>query len=103
MSERSQSHVPFYEGDVGAFYSSEVWPPFLVEQVLFFVEQVLSLQSKSPPCRASFQESETWWASLGLRSVRSPTQRMGSTFFGPMDMGLLGSPSLISYELKNGN
>ena len=46
MPERSQSRVPFYEGDVGAFYSSEVWPPFLVEQVL-------SLQSKSPPCRAS--------------------------------------------------
>ena len=44
--ERSQSRVPFYEEDVGAFYSSEVWPPFLVEQVL-------SLQSKSPPCRAS--------------------------------------------------
>ena len=32
--ERSQSRVPFYEEDVGAFYSSEVWPPFLVEQVL---------------------------------------------------------------------
>ena len=46
MLERSQSRVPFYEEDVGAFYSSEVWPPFLVEQVL-------SLQSKSPPCRAS--------------------------------------------------
>ena len=44
--EMSQSRVPFYEEDVGVFYSSEVWPPFLVEQVL-------SLQSKSPPCRAS--------------------------------------------------
>ena len=44
--ERSQSRVPFYEEDVGAFYSSEVLPPFLVEQVL-------SLQSKSSPCRAS--------------------------------------------------
>ena len=43
--ERSQSRVPFYE-DVGAFYSSEVLPPFLVEQVS-------SLQSKSHPCRAS--------------------------------------------------
>ena len=31
--ERSQSRVPFYEEDVGAFYSSEVLPPFLVEQV----------------------------------------------------------------------
>ena len=62
--ERGQSRVPFYE-DVGAFYSSEVLPPFLVEQVF-------SLQSKFPPCRASFQESETWWASLGLRSIRGP-------------------------------
>ena len=43
--ERSQLRVPFYE-DVGAFYSSEVLPPFLVEQVS-------SLQSKSPPCRTS--------------------------------------------------
>ena len=31
--ERSQSRVPFYEEDVGAFYSREVWPPFLAEQV----------------------------------------------------------------------
>ena len=90
--ERSQSRVPLYEEDVGAFYSSEVLPPFLVEQVS-------SLQSKSSPCRASLQESETWWASLGLRSVRGPTQRMGSTFFGPMDMGLLGSPSLYPLQL----
>ena len=44
--ERSQSRVPFYEKDVGVFYSSEVWLPFLVEQVL-------SLQSKSPPCSPS--------------------------------------------------
>ena len=44
--ERSQSRVPFYGEDVWAFYSSEVLPPFLVEQVS-------SLQSKSSPCRAS--------------------------------------------------
>ena len=62
--ERSYSRVPFYE-DVGGFYSSEVLPPFLVEQTS-------SLQSKSSPCRASFQESESWWASLGLRSARGP-------------------------------
>ena len=43
--ERSQSRVPFYK-DVGAFYSSEVLPPFLAEQVS-------SLWSKSHPCRAS--------------------------------------------------
>ena len=108
--ERNQSRVPFYEEDVGTFYSSEVLPPFLVEQVsslqsksspcrasLILTEQVFSLQPKFFPCRASLQESETWWISLGLRSVRGPTQRMDSTFFGPMDMGLLGSPSLILY------
>ena len=43
--EKSQSRVPFYE-DVGAFYSSEVLPPFLAEQVL-------SLQPKSFPCSPS--------------------------------------------------
>ena len=117
-------------GGCWGFYSSEVLPPFLVEQVLslqsksypcraslllveqvlslqpksfpcraslLLVGQVLSLQPKSFPCRASLQESETWWASLGLRSVRGSTQRLGSTFFWPMDMGLLDSPSLISY------
>ena len=82
--ERGQLRVPFYE-DVGAFYSSEVLPPFLVEQAsslqsksshcrasLLLVEQVFPLWSKSHPCRASFQESESWWASLGLRSARGP-------------------------------
>ena len=64
--ERSQSRVPLCEEDVGAFYSSEVLPPFLVEQVLslqsksspcraslILAAQVLSLQSKSSPCRTS--------------------------------------------------
>ena len=64
---------------------------------LLLVGQVLSLRPKSFLCRASFQESETWWASLGPRSVRGSTQRMGSAFYWPMNMGLLGSPSLISY------
>ena len=47
---------------------------------------------------------ETWWASLGLRPVGGPRDRMGSTFFGLVDMGLLGLPmgplglpSLISH------
>ena len=73
--ERSQLRVSFVRM-LGPFYSSEVLPPFLVEQVS-------SLQSKSHPCRASFilveqvsslqsKFSETWWASLGLRSVRGP-------------------------------
>ena len=54
------------EEDVGAFYSSEAFAPFLVVQVfslqdqsyscrasLLLVAQVLSLQSKSSSCRAS--------------------------------------------------
>ena len=47
---------------------------------------------------------ETWWASLGRRPVGGPRERMGSTFFGLVDMGLSGSPmgplglpSLISH------
>ena len=56
--ERSQLRVPFYE-DVGAFYSSEVLPPFLVEQVS-------SLQSKSPPCRASLLLVEQVFKNLKL-------------------------------------
>ena len=56
--ERGQSRVPFYE-DVGAFYSSEVLPPFLVEQVF-------SLQSKSHPCRASLFLAEQVFKNLKL-------------------------------------
>ena len=58
MLERSQSRVPFYE-DVGAFYSSEVLPPFLVEQVS-------PLQSKSHPCRASLLLVEQVFKNLKL-------------------------------------
>ena len=78
MLERSQSRVPFYE-DVGAFYSSEVLPPFLVEQVsslqsksfpcgasLLLVEQVSSLQSKSSPCGASLLLVEQVFKNLKL-------------------------------------
>ena len=78
MLERSQSRVPFYR-DVGAFYSSEVLPPFLVEQVsslqsksfpcgasLLLVEQVSSLQSKSSPCGASLLLIEQVFKNLKL-------------------------------------
>ena len=44
---------------LGPFYSGEVLPPILVEQV-------------SHPCRASF--SKTWWASLDLDPVRGPRE-----------------------------
>ena len=75
-----------------------LWPKsFSCRVSLLLVGPILSLQSKSSSCRASFQKSETWWASLGPRSVRGSTQRMGLAFYWPMDMGLLGSPSLISY------
>ena len=64
--ERSQSRVPFMRV-LGPFYSGEVLPPILVEQV-------------SHPCRASPSSlqskfSETWWASLGLDPVRGPRGR----------------------------
>ena len=78
MLERSQSRVPFYE-DVGAFYSNEVLPPFLVEQVsslqsksfpcgasLLLVEQASSLQSKSSPCGASLLLVEQVFKNLKL-------------------------------------
>ena len=58
MLERSQSRIPFYE-DVGAFYSNEVLPPFLVEQVS-------PLQSKSSPCRASLLLVEQVFKNLKL-------------------------------------
>ena len=76
--ERGQLRVPFYE-DVGAFYSSEVLPPFLVEQVsslqsksppcrtsLILAEQVFSLWSKSSPCRASLLLVEQVFKNLKL-------------------------------------
>ena len=64
----------------------------LQSKVLILVEQV------SHPCRASLSSLqnkflETWWASLGLRPVGGPRERMGFTFFGLVDMGLLGSPT----------
>ena len=58
MLERSQSRVPFYE-DIGAFYSREVLPPFLVEQVS-------SLQSKSSLCGASLLLVEQVFKNLKL-------------------------------------
>ena len=88
---------------LGPFYSGEVLPPFLVEQA-------------SHPCRASLSslqskplilvEQVSWnvVGKSGPSSYQGPTRRMGSTFFGLVDMGLLGSPmgllglpSLISY------
>ena len=121
--ERSQSRVPLCDEDVGAFIvvkplllslqskSSPCRTSLILTEQVFFLQskpspcraslllvgQALSLRPKSFPCRASFQESETCWASLGPRSVRGSTQRMGLAFYWPMDMGLLGSPSRISY------
>ena len=93
MLERNWLRVPFVRM-LGPFYSSEVLPPFLVEQVS-------SLQSKLHPCRASLILIEqVFWnvvGKSGLSFCQGPTQRMGSTFFGLVDMGLLGSRSLISY------
>ena len=101
--ERNQLRVPLCEEDVRAFIVMRscllsLQPKsFPCRTSLFLAGQVFSLQDKSSPYRASLQESETWWTSLGLRFVRDSTQRMGSTFFWPMDMNPLGSPGLISY------
>ena len=59
---------------------------------LFIVKSPRSLRCSSNifPCFALFI--------LGLRFIRDSTQRMGSTFFWPMDMDPLGSSGLISYS-----
>ena len=107
--ERSQSRVPFYEEDVGAFYSSEVLPPFLVEQVL-------SLQGKSSPCRASLllaaQVLSLQSKSLGIWNVvgkfgpsfyQGPHTKNGLDLFWAHGHGPIGlaKPYLIFYPLQD--
>ena len=98
--QRGVNYAYLFVRMLGPFYSSEVLSPFLVEQAS-------SLLNKSHPCRASFilvdqasflqtKFSETWWTSLDLRSVRGPHKGWALPF-GLVDMGLLGSPNLISY------
>ena len=77
---------------LGPFYSSEVLPPFLVEQVS-------SLQSKSHPCSASFLKlgGQVWAFVLLGAHTKDGLYLLWACGHGPVDMGLLGLPSLISY------
>ena len=69
-------HVPFLRV-LGPFYSGEVLPPFLAEQA-------------SQTCRASFlkRDGQVW----AFVPTGGPRERMGPTFFGRVDMGILGLP-----------
>ena len=95
---------------LGPFYSGEVLPPFLVEQASQTYSASLSdLLSKplrlagqaSHACRTSFLKRDGEVRALVLSGAHT---KDGSTFFGLVDMGplgssmgLLGLPSLISY------
>ena len=118
--ERGQSRVPFYE-DVGAFYSGEVLPPFLVEQVsslqsksspcrasLLLTEQVFSLWSKSSPCRASLLLVEQVFENLKLGGqvwafvLSGPHTKDGLYLLWARGHGPVGlaKPYLIFYPLQ---
>ena len=84
---------------LGPFYSGEVLPPFLAEQASQTCRASLSdLLSKSlrlagqasHACRTSFlkRDGQVWAFVL----TGGPRERMGPTFFGRVDMGILGSP-----------
>ena len=107
--ERSQLRVPFYEEDVGAFYSSEVFPPFLVVQVS-------SLQSKSSPCRASLilagqvfslqSKSSRIWNLVGKSGpsfCQGPYTKNGLDLLWAHGHGPVGlaKPYLIFYPLQH--
>ena len=89
--ERSQLRVPFVRM-LGPFYSGEVLPPFLAEQVS-------SLQSKLHPCRASFLKrgGQVWAFVLSGAHTKDRLYLLQACGHRPVDMDLLGSPSLISY------
>ena len=100
--ERSQLHIPFLRV-LGPFYSGEVLPPFLVEQASQTCWAILS-DLLGKPLMLAEQVSWNVMGKSGPSSCQGPTRRMGSIFFGLVDMGpsgssmgLLGLPSLISY------
>ena len=105
---------------LGPFYSGEVLPPFLVEQAsslqskplilveqashpcrasFILAEQASSLQSKSHPCRAIFLKrgGQVWTFVLSGAHVKDGLYLLWACGHGPVDMGLLGLPSLIPY------
>ena len=92
------THIPFLRV-LGPFYSSEVLPPFLAEQASQTCRASLTdLLSKplrlarqaSHACRTSFlkRDGQVWAFVL----TGGPCERMGPTFFGRVDMGILDSP-----------
>ena len=88
---------------LGPFYSSEVLPPFLVEQAsslqskplpcrasLLLAEQASSLQGKPPPCRASFLKlgGQVWAFVLSGARTKDGLYLLWACKHGPVDMGL---------------
>ena len=105
MLERSQLRVPFYE-DVGAFFIvvrscllSLQSKSFPCRASRILAEQVSSLQSKFHPCRASFLKlgEQVWAFVLSGAHTEDGLYLLWACKHGPVDMGLLGSPSLITY------
>ena len=99
MLEKGQSRVPFYE-DVGAFYSSEVLSPFLVEQAsslqsksLILVEQV------SHPCRANFLKrgGQVWAFVPSGAHAKNGLYLLWACGHGPIG---LTKPSFTFYPLQ---
>ena len=66
---------------------------------LLLVEQASSLQGKPPPCRASFLKlgGQVWAFVLSGARTKDGLYLLWACKHGPVDMGLLGSPSLITY------
>ena len=77
---------------LGPFYSSEVLPPFLVEQVS-------SLQSKSHPCKASFLKlgGQVWAFVLSGARTKDGLYLLWACGHGPIG---LAKPYLIFYPLQ---
>ena len=84
---------------LGPFYSSEVLPPFLAEQasqtcwasLSDLLNKPLRLAGQaSHACRTSFlkRDGQVWAFVL----TGGPCERMGPTFFGRVDVGILDSP-----------
>ena len=97
---------------LGPFYSSEVLPPFLVEQVfslqsksppcrasLILAELVSSLQSKFSPCRASFLKlgGQVWAFVLSGAHTKDGLYLLWACGHGPVG---LAKPYLTFYPLQ---
>ena len=92
LSQKCFYNSRVLERMLGPFYSSEVPPPFLVEQVS-------SLQSKSPPCRASFLKlgGQVWAFVLSGAHTKDGLYLLWACRHGPVG---LAKPYLIFYSLQ---